>query len=134
MPRPSLKRLLIFGFAFGLTAIVACLVGWWISAYVHSPVFIVQQRKEYPYRDGKFVLTYASDSDHLEILDPGSSILTWESEHAGPIILYKARRVPREAFPIARNVQISGDQITWTDGEIDYALTIRPKPPRAAKP
>jgi hypothetical protein len=48
--------------------------------------------------------------------------------------LYKARRGFQEPVPVARNVQISGDQITWTDGEMDYALTIRPKPPRAATP
>lgn len=60
-----------------------------------------------------------SESVGMPFLDPGTTTL----EYRGRTI-YKARRIFQEIVPVAANVSVSGQQIVWDDGELQFHLTV----------
>jgi hypothetical protein len=81
--------------------------------------FKVLAEKEYGSSRDPVRWQYVSESVGMPFLDPGTTTL----EYRGRTI-YKTQRIFQESVPVAANVSISDQQITWDDGELRFHLTV----------
>jgi hypothetical protein len=87
--------------------------------------FKVIDEREIPIGPGELLrLQHAFKSVGMPFLDPETSILSLESNHAGRVTLYEAERGFQESYPYVKDVAVVGNELTWSDGRNAYRLTI----------
>jgi len=90
--------------------------------------FIVNSKKEYPFRLATVHWSLVTESVGLPIHDPGTTMIEWNDR-----TLYKAKRDFQEKGPFAGNIRTSDSTIEWDDGEYSYHLTIAELAPAELK-
>jgi hypothetical protein len=80
------------------------------------------ERKEYPSELGTIEWSSFQESVGTPfILDPEKTMI-----NLGNRTIYKAQRDFQENAPRARNIEISGNLISWEDGDFQYRLAVNP--------
>jgi hypothetical protein len=87
----------------------------------------VRNEKDIPFQSRSLSVRYVTGSVGLPFLDPGTTILALDD-----ITIYKARRCFQEGFPVATDVSVNGDEISWNDGVNRYRLHVEPIPDATA--
>ena len=115
----SMKRVLIH-LIVGVVLLAVGFAGGRLFQHAETGFhFKILEEKEY----GSFMdpvrWRHVSESVGMPFLDPSKTIL----EYRGRTI-YKAQRIFQESVPVAGNISVSDQQITWDDGELRFHLTV----------
>jgi hypothetical protein len=113
--------ILILVFAVGCTigaAVQHLRAGYWYK---------VHESESFPFPGGEVTLSHATESVGMPwFFDTGISVISVATKYRWPIAVYKAKRIFQESCPLARDVKVDGNQITWRDGINTYHLTVDP--------
>jgi len=115
---------------FGVSLLIALgagILGLIGGAILHSVFaghhFTVLDEKIYPTAIGELRCRAVSDTYGWSFLDPADTQLELNGR-----TLYRAKRYFQETWPVAQDVKVAGNTITWSDGEYAYSLQISPSP------
>lgn len=114
----------LIGFCAGFLGLVGGAILHSIFAGHH---FSVLKEKIYPTPNGD--LRWRVTTDTWSFLDPGDTQLELNGR-----TLYKAKRYFQEAWPVAHDVKVTGNTITWDDGEYAFSLQITPSTEQRQNP
>jgi hypothetical protein len=115
----SMKRLLI-RLAIGSVLLLFGFVGGRLFQHAKTGFhFKVLAEKQYGSAKDPVHWRCVSESVGMPFLDPGTTTL----EYRGRTI-YKAQRIFQESVPVAANVSVLGQQISWDDGELRFHLSV----------
>ena len=81
--------------------------------------FEVRKEKIYGTTENHVIWQYVTETKGLPFLDSGKTTM----EYRGRTI-FKASVDFQEGIPFARNIKVSGTQIDWDDGELQFHLTV----------
>ncbi len=81
--------------------------------------FKVLAEKQYGVSTDPVSWRCVSESVGIPFLDPETTIINYRGR-----TIYKAQRMFQESVPVAQNIQVSGKQIDWDDGELRFHLLV----------
>ncbi|MBL9166216.1 MAG: hypothetical protein JNN07_00575 [Verrucomicrobiales bacterium] len=114
-----MKRALIFVAVGG----VMLVTGWFAGAFFQNARSGYQYRlleeRDYASPLGTVKWSCFTETVGYPFLDPEKTMIT-----VGDRTIYKAQRDFQEDNPRARNIETTGNSITWEDGDYRYHLTI----------
>ncbi len=116
-----MKRVLVFATVGGIMLVVGFFGG---RIYQHATTgyhYKLLEEKEYASELGPIQWSCFLESVGTPFLDPEKTTISM-----GNRTIYKAQRDFQEDNPHARNIETSGNSITWEDGDYRYHLTVEP--------
>ena len=117
---PRFYLLLLIRIGVGLALLVIGFVGGRLFQDAKTGVhYKVVEEKRYGSANDPVFWKSVSESIGTPLLDAGTILL----EYRGRTI-YKAQRLFQENNPVAGNVSVSDQHITWDDGELRFHLTV----------
>ncbi|MCB1227453.1 MAG: hypothetical protein KDK99_16665 [Verrucomicrobiales bacterium] len=114
-----MKRVLIKGGIGVLILILGFAIGAFYLSAKSGYHYKLLKEKDYESALGPVKWSCFMESVGFPFLDTDRTMIT-----IGNRTIYKAQRGFQEGKPIARNIEISGQSITWEDGDYRYHLTM----------
>jgi len=94
--------------------------------YQHSTAgynFALKSESEHEFDLGTVSLQTVSESVGTSLLSTDTTRISFANR-----LLYEAKRDFQESAPIARNLEVNGNQVSWQDGDYRYDLAISTNP------
>jgi hypothetical protein len=114
-----MKRALMIGGVGVVMFLIGFAVGGFFQNARSGYHYRLLEEKDYASPLGAVKWSCFTESVGFPFLDPEKTMIT-----VGNRTIYKAQRDFQEDNPHARNIETSGDSITWEDGDYRYHLTM----------
>ena len=103
-----------------ITAVGVFLAGRFYQDSRNGYTLKVVGKKEYTSQFGPVTWSESFETIGFVFLDTSTTMIELQGR-----TLFKAKRFFQESYPVAQDMKIDGDTITWKDGEFSYKLLIQ---------